>query len=157
MTVHRRTAFEDVYASQYDAMIRLASLTTGDPAAAEDIVQDSFVALYRNWSEVEEPAAWLRRVVANRSVSWLRRLLVARRYAARTGPEERIEASSGEDATVRAALARLTARQRAAVFLRYYLDLSEQDIAAALDCRPGTVKSLLHRALRVLKEHLDEL
>jgi RNA polymerase sigma factor (sigma-70 family) len=57
---------------------------------------------------------------------------------------------------VRAALARLRPRQRAAVFLRYYLDLSEADIADALECRPGTVKSLLSRALTALKEHLDD-
>jgi RNA polymerase sigma factor (sigma-70 family) len=57
---------------------------------------------------------------------------------------------------VRQALARLKPRQRAAVFLRYYLDLPEAEIAAALGCRPGTVKSLLHRSLAILKEQLDE-
>ena len=57
---------------------------------------------------------------------------------------------------VRDALAALTPRQRAAVVLRYYEDLPERDIAAALGCRPGTVKSLLARGLRTLKEHLDD-
>jgi RNA polymerase sigma factor (sigma-70 family) len=95
-------------------------------------------------------------VVANRSTSWLRRLLVARRHAARAGAEPTsadLAAPGGED--IRAALARLSGRQRAAVFMRFYLDLPEAEIAAALACRPGTVKSLLHRALRVLKEELD--
>jgi RNA polymerase sigma factor (sigma-70 family) len=61
-----------------------------------------------------------------------------------------------EGAAVRAALVRLRPRQRAAVFLRYYLDLSETQIAETLGCRPGTVKSLLSRALSVLKENLDD-
>lgn len=61
-----------------------------------------------------------------------------------------------EGVAVRAALARLRPRHRAAVFLRYYFDLSELAIADALGCRPGTVKSLLHRGLTVLREQLDE-
>jgi RNA polymerase sigma-70 factor (sigma-E family) len=148
--------FAAVYAAHYDPMIRLAGLTTGDLAAAEDIVQDAFVALYRRWPDVDEPAAWLRRVVANRSTSWLRRRMVARRHAGRhpAGPEV-APPPAAEDGAVRAALARLSARQRAAVFLRFYLDLSEAEIAVTLACRPGTVKSLLHRALRVLREVLD--
>jgi len=64
-------------------------------------------------------------------------------------------ALSPDAVAVRAALARLRPRHRAAVFLKYYLDLSEAEIAAALACRPGTVKSLLHRGLNVMKEHLD--
>jgi RNA polymerase sigma-70 factor (sigma-E family) len=147
--------FAAVYAVHFDPMIRLACLTTGDVAAAEDIVQDAFVALYRRWPDVDEPGAWLRRVVANRSTSWLRRRLVARRHARRhPGPAE-APPPAAEDSAVRSALARLSARQRAAVFLRFYLDLPEAEIAAALACRPGTVKSLLHRGLTVLKEHLD--
>jgi RNA polymerase sigma-70 factor (sigma-E family) len=146
--------FAAVYTAHYDALIRLACLTTGDVATAEDIVQDAFVTLYRRWSEVREPAAFLRRVVANRSTSWLRRLLLARRHAARP-PGRETEPTPEADPAVRAALARLSGRQRAAVFLRYYLDLPEAEIAAALECRPGTVKSLLHRALRVLREQLD--
>jgi RNA polymerase sigma-70 factor (sigma-E family) len=147
--------FAAVYAVHYDPMIRLASLTTGDAAAAEDIVQDAFVALYRRWPDVDEPAAWLRRVVANRATSWLRRRLVARRHAGRHLGPEVAPPPEDEDGAVRAALGRLSARQRAAVFLRFYLDLPETEIAAALACRPGTVKSLLHRALRVLREELD--
>jgi RNA polymerase sigma-70 factor (sigma-E family) len=147
--------FATVYAAHFDPMIRLAGLTTGDVAAAEDIVQDAFVALYRRWPDVAEPAAWLRRVVANRSTSWLRRRLVARRHERGHADPGPARPPAAEDSAVRSALARLSARQRAAVFLRFYLDLPEAEIAAALACRPGTVKSLLHRALTVLKEQLD--
>jgi RNA polymerase sigma-70 factor (sigma-E family) len=149
-------AFHDVYTAHYDALLRLAYLTTGSVSAAEDVVQDAYVELYRRWSEVVEPAAWLRRVVTNRSTSALRRRLVARRHQQRQPPPADHPPPAAEDAAVRAALLRLRPRQRAAVFLRYYLDLPEVEIADALGCRPGTVKSLLHRALAVLKEHLDE-
>jgi RNA polymerase sigma factor (sigma-70 family) len=151
--------FAAAYAEHYDVLVRLAYVTTGSLVAAEDVVQDAFVALLRDWDSVEQPGAWLRRVVANRSVSWLRRLVVARRHALTAGHLGRdgaVTPPSPEDAAVRQALARLAPRHRAAVFLRYYLDLPESAIAATLGCRPGTVRSLLHRALRVLKEHLDD-
>ena len=148
--------FSAVYAAQRVSLLRLAMVTTGSLPAAEDIVQDAFVDLYRNWSRVTDPPAWLRRAVANRSVSWLRRRLVARRYAQRAGAVETGPPPSAVDSAVRAALARLGPRQRAAVFLRYYLDLSESAIAETLGCRAGTVKSLLHRALAVLRGYLDD-
>jgi RNA polymerase sigma-70 factor (sigma-E family) len=154
--VPRQAEFERVYAAHYDALIRLALLTTGSAAVAEDVVQEAYVALYQRWFDVVEPGAWLRRVVTNRSTSWLRRLMVMRRHDRRLDPVTTHAAPAAEDIAVRTALARLRPRQRAAVFLRFYLDLSEAEIAEALGCRPGTVKSLLHRALAVLKEHLDE-
>ncbi|MEV4537523.1 sigma factor-like helix-turn-helix DNA-binding protein [Asanoa sp. NPDC049518] len=91
-------------------------MTTGSVSAAEDVVQEVFVA-----SLPEAAAAIGREAVA-----------------------------------VRDGLARLRPRHRAAVFLRYYLDLSEADIADTLGCRPGTVKSLLHRAYAAQREHLDD-
>jgi len=151
----RESAFATVYAAHYDQLIRLALVTTGSVPAAEDIVQDAFLALYRSWDEVAEPGAWLRRVVVNRSTSWLRRLHVARRYAARQAPGAPLPPPTADDAAVRAALRRLAPRQRAALFLRYYLDQPEAQIAETLGCRPGTVKSLLHRGLATLKQHLE--
>ncbi|MCW6006020.1 sigma-70 family RNA polymerase sigma factor [Micromonospora sp. CPCC 205371] len=136
-------------------MIRLAYVITDSTAAAEDIVQEAFVELYRRWHTVRDPESWLHTVVVNRSRSWWRRLVVARRHVARGSPP--VTFPSAEDgAAVRQALLALNRRQRAAVFLRFYLDLPEAAIAEALGCRPGTVKSLLHRALATLREHLDE-
>lgn len=151
-----RAEFEQVYAAHYDSLIRLALVTTGSVSAAEDVVQDAYVALYQRWLDVVEPGAWLRRVVINRSTSWLRRILLIRRHDQRGDPVASLPPPAAEDAAVRAAMLRLRPRQRAAVFLRFYLDLPEREIAEALGCRPGTVKSLLHRALAVLKENLDE-
>ena len=148
-------AFRGLYAEQFGGLVRLAYLTTGSMPAAEDVVQDAFVQLHRHWHRVENGPAWLRRAVVNRCTSWVRRLMLERRHARAVEPA--VTPEGGHDAAaVREALARLKPRQRAAVFLRYYLDLPEAAIADALGCRPGTVKSLLHRGLAVLKESLDE-
>jgi RNA polymerase sigma-70 factor (sigma-E family) len=147
--------FDIVYATQYLPLVRLAYLTTGSLPAAEDVVQDVFIEWYRRLDQVHHPAAYLRRAVVSRCVSWLRRRALERRHGS-AGYAEAVVADAGDASAVREALARLGPRQRAAVFLRYYLDLPEAEIAAALGCRPGTVKSLLHRALGVLREQLDE-
>lgn len=151
-------AFERVYHQQYEVLVRLAYLTTGDLAAAEDVVQDACAELLRRWDRVREPVPYLRRAVVSRCTSWVRRRVLERRHriTRATGSPEPVVTVPDADATaVRAALARLPPRQRAAVFFRFYLDLPEAEIAAALKCRPGTVKSLLHRSLTILREHLD--
>lgn len=150
-----------VYEAERDRLLRLAAFVTGDTGAAAEVVQDAFVELHVAWASVDSPAAWLRGVVAKRSVSWVRRRGVARRYL-HVGLRVEREDSSGQAAdlpdrlAVRAAVARLSPQQRAVVFCRYYLDLSEGQTAQALDIRPGTVKSRLSRALRALEEALDD-
>jgi RNA polymerase sigma-70 factor (sigma-E family) len=146
-------AFRSVYAAHYPALVRLAYLTTGGLAAAEDVVQEAFIEWYRRGEEVREPLPFLRRAVVSRCTSWVRRRRLERRHAAVT--PEPVPRPDGDTELVRAALRKLTARQRAAVFMRFYLDLPEAQIADALGCRPGTVKSLLHRALTAIKEDLD--
>jgi RNA polymerase sigma factor (sigma-70 family) len=148
-------AFRAVYAAHFTNLVRLANVTTGGLPAAEDLVQDVFVDFYRHRATVTDPAAWLRRATVNRCTSWVRRRVVERRYATGLTTVPGDGTLSPDAVAVRAALARLRPRHRAAVFLRYYLDLTEAEIAAALACRLGTVKSLLHRGLRVMKEHLD--
>ncbi|MGN9909219.1 sigma-70 family RNA polymerase sigma factor [Phytohabitans sp. LJ34] len=147
--------FDVVYTAHYVPLVRLAYLTTGTLPAAEDVVQDVFAEWFRRVDTVRDPAAYLRRAVVSRCTSWVRRRILERRH----GATAHLDAATPPDVdtpAVRAALLRLNPRQRAAVFLRFYLDLPEQEIAAALGCRPGTVKSLLHRSLAVLREHLDE-
>jgi RNA polymerase sigma factor (sigma-70 family) len=143
-----------VYAAHFASLVRLAFVTTGGLPAAEDLVQDVFVDLYRCRATVADPVAWLRRATVNRCTSWVRRRVVERRHAGAQRPG-RGAPLSPDAVAVRAALGSLRPRHRAAVFMRYYLDLSEEDIAAALACRPGTVKSLLHRGLKVMKERLQ--
>ena len=149
--------FRDVYSAQFAPMVRLAYVTIGSLPAAEDVVQDVFAELYRRFDQIELPTAYLRRAVVSRCISWGRRRGVERRRVHVASTWLQIDPPLGPEATaVRAALRTLNPRQRSAVFLRYYLGLSEMDIAAALDCRPGTVKSLLSRALGAMREHLDD-
>jgi RNA polymerase sigma factor (sigma-70 family) len=152
------TGFRELYESQFAPLVRLAYVTTGSLPAAEDVVQEVFAEFFRLRESVLSPVPYLRRAVVSRCTSWVRRRGVERRRqhaAAAWLPSA--DLPLGPEATaVRAALRRLRPRQRAAVFLRYYLDLPENDIAEALDCRPGTVKSLLSRALTALREHLDD-
>jgi RNA polymerase sigma factor (sigma-70 family) len=135
-------------------MVRLAHLTTASNALAEELVQDAFVDLFRNWDTVRDPSAWLRRAVMSRCTSWVRRQHLERRVAARHDvPEPAIPDETG--VAVREALLALSVRQRAAVVLRYLEDASERDIADALGCRRGTVKSLLSRAMSKLQKDLS--
>lgn len=150
-------AFDAVYTAHYVPLVRLAYLTTGSLPAAEDVVQDVFAEWFRRVDTVRDPPAYLRRAVVSRCTSWVRRRILERRHSATTHGDALADTPpSADPLAVRAALLRLNSRQRAAVFLRYYLDLPEQEIADALGCRPGTVKSLLHRSLAVMREHLDE-
>ncbi|HMG42223.1 MAG TPA: SigE family RNA polymerase sigma factor [Acidimicrobiales bacterium] len=150
----RAGGFEALYVGSYDRLVRLARLTSADGVPAEEIVQDAFVQLYRRWADVREPAAYLRLAVVNGCRSWgRRRLLLARRGDPPRLPEPGLD---GDALAVRQALATLSPRQRAAVVLRYFEDLPEAEIARALGCRPGTVKSLLSRSLAKLKGALDD-
>lgn len=143
--------FEALYADRWHAMVRLAVLTTGSTALAEEIVQDAFVQLHRNWAHVENPSAWLRIAVVNHGRSWVRRQVLERRHR----PDAVDAVMLDEGVVVRKALDKLSARQRAAVVLRFYQDLPEAEIAEVLGCRPGTVKSLLGRAKNTLRKELQ--
>jgi RNA polymerase sigma-70 factor (sigma-E family) len=147
------SSFESVYRSHYPRMVVLARLMTPPEAPAEEIVQDAFLQLFRNWGTVEHPVAYLRVAVVNGCRSFGRRRALERRKAPPAPEPQQLDTIA---IAVRDALAMLTPRQRAAVVLRYFEDLSERDIASALSCRPGTVKSMLSRSLRKMKEHLDD-
>jgi RNA polymerase sigma factor (sigma-70 family) len=146
--------FEDVYGDQYRSMVQVARLTTGSTAIAEELVQDAFADLYRRFEGVRSPDAYLRRAVVSRCTSWVRRRASERRYIERDRPAL-LTTVEVADLDVFDAVQALPVRQRAAVVLRYFADWSEADIAAALSCRPGTVKSLLSRARSRLSTELD--
>jgi len=145
--------FESLYTALYGPLVRLARLTSADTVPAEEIVQDAFVQLYRRWTSVREPAAYLRIAVVNGCRSWGRRRSLQRRQSPQRRPELALE---GDALAVREALRVLSPRQRAAIVLRYFEDLPEAEIARVLGCRPGTVKSLLSRSIAKLKGALDE-
>jgi RNA polymerase sigma-70 factor (sigma-E family) len=145
------TPFERLYASEYQGMVRLAFLLLGGHGGhAEEVVQDAFARVYERWERLDEPGAYLRTAVVNRCRDVLRRRLVARRKP----PDPPRAAYQDADHLVDA-LACLAPKRRAAVILRFYADMSEAEIAAALEVRVGTVKSMLHRSLRQLREVVE--
>lgn len=145
-------AFGVFYRDQWAGAVRLASLLA-QRVAAEDLVQDAFAAVYPKFATLDNPAAYLRVAVVNGCRQSHRRRAVEvdrmprMALAAETPPE------LGELADVVAAL---PYRQRAVLVLRYWLGLSEQEIADALGCRPGTVKSLSSRALERLSAEVEQ-
>jgi RNA polymerase sigma-70 factor (sigma-E family) len=153
----------ELYQRHADDAVRLAYLLTGDRALAEDLVQDAFVRLAGRLVHLRDPGAfdaYLRKTVVNLSNSYFRRRKVERAYLERTqarGGDEPAAWSgpSVEDRTdLWHAMAALSQRQRAALVLRFYEDLSEQSVAELLRCRPGTVKSLVSRGLETLRNEI---
>jgi len=145
--------FEALYHEHYPSLVRLAALLTGSGVLAEEVVQEAFVRTRRAVQGADHPAAYLRTAVVNGCRSLHRRQAVALRRLPRTsGLSEAAEPELHELADV---LALLPDRQRAVLVLRYYADLSEVEIAELLGCRPGTVKSLAHRALARLRTLIE--
>lgn len=139
---------EAAYRRLRPRLVRLAHLLTGDPDTAQDVVQDAFVAAARRWSTVESADAYLRMAVVNGSLSVHRRVGRERDKTARLQTlAATVTVGIPELDETWDVLRRLPDKQRAALVLRFYEDLPEAEIARLLDCRPGTVKSLVHRGL----------
>lgn len=147
-----RASFEVFYSDNYQRVVRTATLITGLRSVGEEIAQDAFVQLLRRWDLVEHPGPWVRRAAVSGCRTWQRRHIRERERL----PVTDLVVSDPDGLAVRQALEVLSDRQRTAVVLRYFEDLSEADIAAALGCRPGTVKSLLARSMPKLKEALGD-
>lgn len=145
------TAFDELYRSERDRLVRLAFLLTGSQAAAEDVVQDVFLRARTRLDQVDTPAAYLHRSVTNACWSWHRR----RRREEQYRPERPVVVAGTSDVEMWDALARLAPRRRQVLVLRYYLDYTEAQVAEALGCRLGTVKSATHRALQDLRRVLE--
>jgi RNA polymerase sigma-70 factor (sigma-E family) len=163
----RWTADEAVtrlFASHYRQLVRLAALLLGDHGLAEEVVQDAYVRLHQRWRALREPdraLGYLRTSVINGARSVLRRHAVARRYTATlvalpdVPSAESQTVDAHEHAAMIAALRRLPARQREALVLRYYADLSEADIADAMGISRGAVKSHAARGIAALRQILE--
>jgi RNA polymerase sigma-70 factor (sigma-E family) len=150
-----------LYESQRTALVRLAVLLVDDRAAAEDVVQDAFLALQRRWHAVDPLAAagYLRTSVVNGARSVLRRRGVARRHLRAAEPDEGPAADLAllldeEHRQVVQALRTLPRRQREVLVLRYWSELSETEIATTLGIARGTVKSSASRGLSALEQRL---
>jgi RNA polymerase sigma-70 factor (sigma-E family) len=153
-----------LYEAHATGFLRLAVVMLGDPTAAEDVVQDAFCGLYRRWRHLDESdkaLQYVRSAVLNGCRSQLRARTKAQRRA--TTHSAGHAASAEDDALVAAehrdvltALRGLPARQREALVLRFYLELSEPDIASAMGISQGTVKSTTSRAIAALGRLLQE-
>jgi RNA polymerase sigma-70 factor (sigma-E family) len=164
MVTGRDEHLHDLYVAHYRSLVRLACVLLDDPGAGEDVAQDAFVRLHRSWNRLRDPSAapaYLRSTVVNLARSGLRRRLVARRHAPTPFPNaasaEEGAAGRDDEREVLAALRALPRRQRECLTLRYYLDLSEADIAATLGISTGSVKSHSHRGLAALASKLEAL
>jgi RNA polymerase sigma-70 factor (sigma-E family) len=152
----------ELYQEHRWSLVRLATLLLHDPVDAEEVVQDAFVQAHLAWGRLREPGrglAYLRSAVLNGARSRLRHRKVVARYdaaphGAQLSPEAATEA--GDDRRrVMAALRSLPDRQRECLVLRYYLELSEAEIAAALGISAGSVKTHAHRGLAALAARLE--
>jgi len=144
-------AFVELYQGQYLRMVRIAYLMVGSRAVAEELVQEAFVRVHGRVDQVDNPAAYLRTAVVNGCRNYGRHASVEHRHHRGERPAEQHDSPD----LLADALAKLPERQRAALVLRYYEGLSEAEIAAALGCRPGTVKSATSRALAELRKVID--
>ncbi len=147
-----------LYAAHYQSLVRLAALLVHDSGTAEEVVQDSFVAMHAHWRRLKDrdkSLMYLRRCVVNRSRSVLRHQRVVDRIAPHASPYMP-SAEQGalvllERAAVVAALRQLSPRQREALVLRYYAELSDAQIASAMGISRGAVKSHIARAMSALR------
>jgi RNA polymerase sigma-70 factor (sigma-E family) len=150
-----------LYTAHALGLTRLAQVMLGDRAAAEDVVHDAFAGLYRQWGQLRDAGkaqAYLRSAVLNGCRSALRR---AGRSPVLETLEHAPDAASALLASQRrhlvlAALRRLPDRQREALVMRYYLDLPDREIAAAMSIGASTVRSTVHRGLAALERMLSE-
>ncbi len=156
-----RQDFTTVFAEHHAGALRLAYLLTGDPDRADDVVAEAMAKVWRAWERgrVEHPRAYIRRAVVNVANSGFRRLRLERREAEKRSGDARGGRSHDEQTAdadlILTALRRLPERQRTAVVLRYYADLSEAETAAAMSCSVGTVKSSVSRGLGRLRQLVD--
>jgi RNA polymerase sigma-70 factor (sigma-E family) len=161
-TITSEAAVEALYQAHALRLIRLAYITLGDRATAEDVVQDAFCGLYRRWEHLAEAGKalpYVRASVLNGCRSVLRHRAVLRRRIAHEVTQESAEAAmlNGEERhELIRAVRDLPDRQREALVLRFYLDLPDGEIARLMGVRPSTVRSTMHRAIESLSRAMKE-
>ncbi|MCW2764123.1 MAG: SigE family polymerase sigma factor [Nocardioides sp.] len=157
----RTGSFEEFVLARSASLYRTAYLMTGRRAEAEDLLQTALIKLYVAWpraSIVAAPEAYARRVLVNTFISGRRPARFTRERLVRIPPDLAVDDPDLDDRlTLWPLVVSLPPRQRAVIVLRYYGGLSESEIAHALRCAPGTVKSTASAALRSLRMLMGEL
>ncbi len=154
-------SLESLFRAHYRTLVQSLALISGDDReAAADAVADAFMELERNWKRIhtyEDPAAWVRRVALNKLCNHRRSL--ARRARAllrlQSGKEETSTEVQAMDLALKDALARLPIKQRTAIVLFYFADLSVADVAQAMGITEGSANQHLHRAREALRKRLE--
>ncbi len=147
-------------ASAWPTLVAALAHHCGDVHLAEELVQEALVRACRRWSRVstlQSPQGWTYRIAVNLANSTFRRRRAERRALERHGPatDTRSDPDTADHLAVREALAQLTAAQREAVILRYFLDLSTDQAAELMGSTPDAVRALTHRAVVALRAQLD--
>jgi RNA polymerase sigma-70 factor (sigma-E family) len=155
-------AITAMYHTEYRSLVRMSAVLLGDVGTAEEVVQDSFIAMHAAWRRIrdaDKAVHYLRRSVMNRSRSVLRHRVVIDKHLPASEPDmpsaEQSALTRFERSAVIDALRTLPARQREALVLRYYLDLSEEEVAAAMRISRGAVKSHTARGKAALRSALE--
>ena len=144
-----REPFDMLYHREFNGLVRLAMVLVDNQEQAEEVVQDAFAGLYLKYQQVSTPLAYVRASVLNGSRKVVRRRMLVRRSPTPASEDTELVYNHVIDA-----IRRLPARQRAAVVLRYELQLTDSEIAETLTMPIGTVKSTLHRALARLRQEV---
>lgn len=156
--VFRNESFEAYYRRDYRSLLGLAYVLTGSTQQAEDLVQEALTEAHRRWSQVasyEDPGAWVRRVLVNKSRSRFRRLKSESKALTKLGGRRTDFVEPAETETeVWAAVRELPARQAQTIALFYWEDRSVKEIAEILDCGSETIKTHLQRGRSALAKRL---
>ena len=156
--MHTHNGFDEYVAAELNRLLGYANALIGDPHLAADVVQDVLLKARAHWSRMDSPDAYLRRMIMNEHASWRRRranrdIVLVPGHAFQD--DDRLVGDHGDAYAERDAmlgrLATLPPKQRAALVLRYYEDRTDADIADVLNCRVGTVRSQISRALATLR------
>jgi RNA polymerase sigma-70 factor (sigma-E family) len=157
-------ALVELYRAHYRSLVRLAALLLDDVGTSEEVVQDAYIRMHGAWRRIKDPdkaLPYLRTTVVNLSRSRMRHRRVAERHAPRPMPDaasaEYGAITLAERDAVIGALRGLPPKQREALVLRFYGDLSEAEIAATMGVSQGAVKSHLHRGKAALARHLEPM
>ena len=158
----RTGAVTALFEEHYASLVRMARLLVDDRETAEDVVMDAFTSLYRRWAAVRDPDEayrYVRSCVLNGSRSQLRRRRLRRRHESGSHQQEAtrdsLETNETDRSTVTQLLRTLPYRQRQVLVLRYFVDLTEAQIAYELGVSPGSVKTHASRGLDALARALD--
>lgn len=148
-------AYSEFVLARQGRLRRAAYLMCGDAALAQDLVQEALITLAQKWESVDHPDAFVRRVIYRQRVSWWRR--TRRELTTEVLPEHGVDDGAdtrARDAEIHEVLRGLPPRQRAALVLRYFEDLTEAQTAEVMGVAVGTVKSLSHQAVARMREEL---